>query len=469
MAILAISAAACGLSYGQSTDEVYSVIQFNFSNPGARSLAMGGAFTARADDATAVYANPAGLTQLTRPQFSIEGRGWTFTNDFLDSGTLPGATFTGETDDSAYRPSFLSGMYPGRSERWTVGAFAHELSHFETEIVSHGVTLDSGIVRPISARLALDIQSYGVSAAGKLYVNADKTRSFSVGLTAAYSDFQLDSRTERLDSLRDAPETGVPGSEATPTDLYIEFPGGCCQFNNRGDVRFSETQNGSDGAFGFGVGLLWKAPRYSIGAVYRRNPEFDFTANSYERAVFISNPDLRAFVGRQGTTAGSGPWAGVFRVPDVLGVGVSVQPFSKFMITADWNRVGYSQLLDQTVDVTGTDGPDALASLGTLKPAQLYDLDDGNEFRLGLEYALSLKSGTAWFFRGGAWSDPDHQMRYVGTDEELRALYQPGSDEMHYSAGAGVRLRRFQIDFGADLSHNVDTVSLSAVFILERD
>ncbi|HEX3135666.1 MAG TPA: hypothetical protein VHX44_19040, partial [Planctomycetota bacterium] len=40
---------------------------------GARALGMGGAFTAVADDATANTWNPAGMTQLERPEASISG------------------------------------------------------------------------------------------------------------------------------------------------------------------------------------------------------------------------------------------------------------------------------------------------------------------------------------------------------------------------------------------------------------
>ena len=47
---------------------------FEFNNPGARSRGMGGAFVGRADDATAVVANPAGLSQLPGLQFYVEGR-----------------------------------------------------------------------------------------------------------------------------------------------------------------------------------------------------------------------------------------------------------------------------------------------------------------------------------------------------------------------------------------------------------
>ena len=40
---------------------------------GARALGMGGAFLARADDATAASWNPAGLSYLLRPEVSLVG------------------------------------------------------------------------------------------------------------------------------------------------------------------------------------------------------------------------------------------------------------------------------------------------------------------------------------------------------------------------------------------------------------
>src|SRR5262245_49913029 len=47
-------------AFAQRDIEIQPGLQFDFINPGARSLAMGGAFIGLADDATAASTNPAG-------------------------------------------------------------------------------------------------------------------------------------------------------------------------------------------------------------------------------------------------------------------------------------------------------------------------------------------------------------------------------------------------------------------------
>lgn len=123
--------------------------QFNLSNPGARSLGMGGAFAGLADDATAAYANPAGLTILTRPEVSFEGRTASFRlpllttepifgfvvrrRDGLDIGrVVAGATRPvplGTPDAVDTTASFLSFVLPLRE--WTLAFYRHQLTDLE--------------------------------------------------------------------------------------------------------------------------------------------------------------------------------------------------------------------------------------------------------------------------------------------------------------------------------------------------
>ena len=72
---------AFGEAGGLSNAETFGGFEFNFNNPGARSLALGGAFIGLADDATAAVANPAGLVILQRPELSGEVKFTQLTNN----------------------------------------------------------------------------------------------------------------------------------------------------------------------------------------------------------------------------------------------------------------------------------------------------------------------------------------------------------------------------------------------------
>ncbi|MBK6729134.1 MAG: hypothetical protein IPG63_18400 [Xanthomonadales bacterium] len=63
--------AAASSAFAVTDEEGNASLQFNFSAPGARSLAMGGAFIGLADDATAAFSNPARLVQLASPEVSM--------------------------------------------------------------------------------------------------------------------------------------------------------------------------------------------------------------------------------------------------------------------------------------------------------------------------------------------------------------------------------------------------------------
>src|SRR5712691_3763146 len=88
--LLALCALSAVPAIAQNTDiESLAGLQFNFGNPGARSLGMGGAFLGLADDASAAEANPAGLTILRKPEVTIEARNYLEQQLLTTSGTYP--------------------------------------------------------------------------------------------------------------------------------------------------------------------------------------------------------------------------------------------------------------------------------------------------------------------------------------------------------------------------------------------
>src|SRR5690349_17480387 len=104
-AVLALGLGVPSTAFAQVDVEAMQGVQFDFLAPGARSLAMGGAFVAVADDATAALANPAGLSILTRREVSVEGRFRKFNVPFVLGGRLAG-TPTGVGIDTTSNPIF---------------------------------------------------------------------------------------------------------------------------------------------------------------------------------------------------------------------------------------------------------------------------------------------------------------------------------------------------------------------------
>src|SRR5215471_18488352 len=106
-------------------------LQFDFLNPGAKSLALAGAFSGLADDATATFANPAGLLQLGSSEVSIELRGTHTNTQFLQAGRLSGqitnqgtdtiqGPFFGDIEGSHTGVGFLAAVYSPPSRRWVI-------------------------------------------------------------------------------------------------------------------------------------------------------------------------------------------------------------------------------------------------------------------------------------------------------------------------------------------------------------
>src|SRR6266480_4016469 len=121
IALVAVPAAA------QNTDiESLSGLQFNFGNPGARSLGMAGAFLGLADDASAAEANPAGLTILRKPEVSIEGRNFLEQQVLTTSGTFPDVQRTAFTHYSQRAQLAFASIVVPLPHNFTLGAYFHE-------------------------------------------------------------------------------------------------------------------------------------------------------------------------------------------------------------------------------------------------------------------------------------------------------------------------------------------------------
>jgi hypothetical protein len=407
--------------------------EFSFSNPGARSMGFGGAFVALADDATAAFANPAGLTQLTRPEVSIEGRYWSYTTPFTRGGRLVGAPTgiglddtrglrRGEDETDLTRLSFLALVYPKR--RWSLAFYRHRLASFETAAETQGLFGPGSDCCPDrfpDARIATEfaIIGYGLSGAYEL------TERLSLGGTLIWFDGRWQLTGENFFPDDDLAASQFREGSYLPERLFL---------------RSAVTMDDTDWSGTFG--LLWRfADLWRLGLVFRDAPNFRFVGRSWAGPI----------AQRAGFTPGQliSEQPSFVDFPDVVGLGLSRRSRGeRFTIAFEWDRVFYSAAIESTNPELGTAG---------------LVLEDGNELRLGTEYVF-LDSSPLVGVRLGVWNDPDHTTRFEGADIYRRSLLPRGESHLHYAAGVGVAFERFQIDLGVDLSEIVQTASISAIY-----
>lgn len=437
ISLLLALAALPAPALAQSNAEINAGVQFNFSPPGARSLALGGAFTALADDATAAYTNPAGLGVLTRPEVSLEARGAEFTSLYTEGGNAAAPTgrgidtvaglVEGERSDSTRGPSFASVVFP--RGRMAVALYRHELARYRASAETQGAYVHSNLrAFPARSDLSLDIVNYGASVAYRI------RDTLSVGAGVSFFDFTLDSLTERF---------AINRRDAVVNDTRVGAFFGPPDFS-AGNLTNFQIQSGEDAALGFSTGLIWKpTPSLQVGGTFRKGPDFG--------GVSIEN--------RPGPRGSFAPTIGQsgFKVPDAYSAGIVWRATDRFVVAIDWVRILHSQRLDHFVDVFG--------GAGQADPAD-YRVDDGDEIRAGAEYVFAgMKRPLA--LRVGGWLEPDSRVRWVGSptiSDVSRILFREGSREAHVTGGFGWVLgSRFQVDGAADVSKRSSIASLSAV------
>lgn len=404
-------------------EEVFRNFQFSFVNPGARSTAMGGAFIALADDATATEANPAGLNLLVKPEVSFEYRHTGFdqkeansSNEIPNGSQITTVSSTNQLD-SLNQASFFSVVLPvkavvfafSRQEAAKLDGTLGEQFHQTTSPIS-SVQLTS------SGEEHLDVTNYSFSAATRL-------GDLLLGGSLRYS--KLDWNV----SVGNTEETLLPNQPPRTT------------------LDFSNSLDDSDGAAAFNVGAIYNFKSHlSVGAVYKGNAKFSVTETE--------TPN--------GNKAGS--FENVLKIPDIFGIGVTARPTESLTISYDLVRIQYSDLLESFQAGYG------IITDPLNNERVSYDIGDATEHHLGGEYFLPFQQ-VAVTIRAGYFRKPIAALAFLSAPNEdqntqnvLAAVYAPRDDENHFTFGNGFVFKpHFQIDWAADLANSANSFVISAV------
>ncbi|MCG8458728.1 MAG: outer membrane protein transport protein [Holophagales bacterium] len=431
----------------------FSVVPFDFGPPGARSLGMGGTFVALADDATAAEANPAGLTQLSRPEVSIHGRhaeteietvdlnavtsldqlnrNRTFPTRLVPGTTLANAFATGtrvrfdpEVDDA----TFASYVHP--SDTYTFSVFYQRSTNFSG---ADGFrAFDDSVMDLYITRQQLDLRvdNVGVSAA------FEAGEALSVGFSVRYS--MLDARAFqdiRIDYGADLELAMLPAGSSLE---QVEALGIL-------DQRIqSQEFDDSDSDITFNVGLLWKPHRrISFGLVYKSGGSFVIGGTNFDFGCLDPSPPpgTRGCEPREQNRVEQR-----FQVPDFLGLGLAWRVTDRLKLALDLSAIEYSVL-----DVSPAPNPD-------LSPEVLRDfeaIDDEVEVHLGIEQIFLVgRRQVPFMVRAGVYTDPDHD-----------GIVNIDSEETVYTFGLGTVIgESFQIDLAGRTGERSEAGILSMVY-----
>ncbi len=359
---------------------------FSIYEQSARATGMAGAFTAHADDPSAIFYNPAGISQL---------KGW---NVLLGSTMIHTQfSFTGPAsmDSRAYTkaqpgtffPSHLYVTY-GFSERLAFGLGIYTPFGLGTE---WGSAQQPWVGRLLATKTAL--QTIAVNPV--VSVRVFKNLSVAVGASL------------------------VKGNVSLEKDIY---------FAPRNLYGHSKLE-ASTSAFGFNVGLRWNfLEKFHFGVQYRSSLKLDFNdGNAYFTFPQTTDAQVNAEIQAlfpQKTTGRS-----QLTLPVIWSAGIGFDATENLKFEVDYLFQGWHTYDRLTVNFDQPVG-------GSTVSESPRNYQDAYSLRFGLEYRMEegviVRAGYAW------------DKRVVPS-----AYVEPGFPENHrhnYTVGLGYKFKGFTID-----------------------
>lgn len=405
-----------GVCFAQTNERLYEDLDFRFVTPGARAIAMGKTFVGLADDATAAYSNPAGLSNLLEQELSFEVN----SNQIKHHRFVP--SDRGETSVFGERvttPSFFSYAAPVRN--FTFSVFRNVVQDYQEQFQFRGRFIPSigRFENGAFGDISISAVNYGVGGSYLL------SRHFSVGGTF------------------------------TLTHLDVNTLGGT---GNPDNPRNHTETDDSDEAVSFIVGVLFKpVPSVSIGAVYNGKSTFHLQ-EKLTGQYFLEPGDVINFKGVMVPID--------YVIPDRLAAGVSWKVHDNITLCMDVARVRYSQQVTENFLV--------LDFINQLSPKNYY-IKDVTEIHGGMEYRFYTRS-LAWALRAGVFTDPSHPLLFrrlpdtpdfAAAVEGFRFNDSRGGNEAGGTFGLGVAIsNRVQIDSAFSFNRDSEEVVLSFVWKL---
>jgi long-subunit fatty acid transport protein len=467
--VVVLLLASAAPATAQVESALLSKITFNLTNPGGKSLAMGGAFTAIADDATAAVANPAGLGLLSSVEVGISGK----RSDDVIGLVTARSTATGSNFFAPYPP--VHGVNSDISARASGVEFA-------------------GVVLPVSRRFvaavsfAENLRFEGDPGEdGYAYIELRDNRSSGTTRKDILFEFRehgavsLRNRLLGLSAAFRATDRLRFGAGVTLNRMELDLlgdAGGAHRIVNRNYSPTSietltvtmATRGLDQNTLGFVVGVhadLVSGGKLTAGAVYRQTGRTTGTLEiGGDVPVPLWGQETRPFSAR---------------VPRDAAVGLAARPFPGLTVAAEAQWIAYGDFIDRALPIVsyaGIAGPFP----GSYEKSLLADLappDDVIVPRIGIEYVAST-ADLLLAFRLGYHREPARGVTanlsayypsgaYDVTDppysESVRTVYDGGKPDDRFTGGLGATVsRRVSFDLAFDVGRFSRVLSASLFY-----
>ncbi len=368
----------------------------NLNGMGAKAISMGGAFIAIADDYSAVFWNPAGLTQMDKANFSA------FSSFIVPTGTY------------VYSPA-------GIDIETTSKTFpAPALTYY----------------KPLSDKLVFGFTFYATSGAGAYWNGADLA-PFNTGFPVNTKAYTWESQ---VGGLTVSPVIAYKVSDKFSLGATLNVTYGMLDMNRQAN-GFQYTESATGIGFGATFGAMFKpSDKFSIGFTFKTPQKLtlkgDIALEGLSAAVPI--PGLTDSV----ETTRDITW------PMWAGVGVAFKPTDKLTIAFDIQYTKWSTLDELPAETDDTMWNTALPFVGKLIEGATYELmwEDAIQYRLGFEYKLS----DTFALRGGYYYDP------APAPETHLNILLPSITYNVFTFGFGYSTEKITLDVGMEYLKGAD-------------
>jgi long-chain fatty acid transport protein len=333
------------LILGLSASQIFAS-GFQINEQGARAMGMGGAFVGLADDPSAVYFNPAGITQLPGLRFSL---GATYIQ--------PNSTFTGPSPSTAesklnnkfFYPANFYATYEAGSDLWIGFAFNSPFG-LGTEWADNWV----GKYRTTNT----EIRTFNFSPTVAYKINNEL--SVAAGVTVSYADVTIAKMLPLALRLNPAD----PSQVTILPDADLEL-------------------NGNATSIGASAGILYKPMKeLSLGLSFHSPIKYDFKGDA---TTTLGAGTPAPYVPTLSKMVPSGNITAPLTVPMVITLGAAYHISEALLLSGDFQYNAWSSYDQLTITFESWKDPTSGSNIST----STRDYKNSFIARLGGEYIIN--------------------------------------------------------------------------------